>query len=356
LRGLKRGCLIAIGVLAFVILFWGVIPFAILPNSLGWGVAMPVISLPGEALIGTKESPVLTNTFVGTLLADVIVLLIAFSAVRDLKEVPGRLQNIFEFMVEALYSLCQTVAGKNARKAFPLMATIFFFIITANWLELIPGVDSIGLMHCAEPGMTGYPRQGITLDVRGPLGAARQVATEADYQACEAALHGGEHDADTNAASYQGAEEGTPLYIVTPFVRAATTDLNQTLALAIVAMVMVQVLGYRSLGIGYFIKFINLPALRNIRKKPVGALYFFAGLLELISEFIKVISFTFRLFGNIFAGQVLLFVMTFLVAWFVPVVFYGLELFVGAIQAFVFAMLFLVFSSMAMAGHGDEHH
>ena len=91
----------------------------------------------------------------------------------------------------------------------------------------------------------------------------------------------------------------------------------------------------------------------------MGAMDFVVGLLEIISELAKIVSFGFRLFGNIFAGQVLLFVMTFLVATLLPAIFYGLELFVGLIQAFVFSMLLLVFSTMAMAGHGhddEEHH
>ncbi|MBN1565162.1 MAG: F0F1 ATP synthase subunit A, partial [Anaerolineae bacterium] len=125
------------------------------------------------------------------------------------------------------------------------------------------------------------------------------------------------------------------------------------------AFIAIQVFGVQALGISYFAKFINTPALGNMDKNPMGAMDFVVGLLEIISELAKIVSFGFRLFGNIFAGQVLLFVMTFLVATLLPAIFYGLELFVGLIQAFVFAMLLLVFSTMAMAGHGhddEEHH
>ncbi|GAB4439425.1 MAG: F0F1 ATP synthase subunit A [Anaerolineae bacterium] len=367
----QRGCLIAIGTLVFAIVVCG-LSLVVLPQNFGLAVALPVIQMPGEVLIGTEEAPVLTNTMVATLLADAVVLLLAFLVVRNLKEIPGRLQSIFEMLVEALSSLAKSVAGEKARLVFPLMATIFIFVLTANWLELIPGVDSVGIMHCAKPGQTGYPRQGVLLDVREPLGGSGQVATEADYHACEAALHPDEHADEAAAGETAAGEEaagedagahsavaeaGTPLYVVTPFVRAAATDLNFTLAIALVAMVTVQILGFRSLGMSYLYKFINLPALGNVAKKPMGIMDLFVGFLELISEVAKVISFTFRLFGNIFAGQILLFVLPFLIAWILPSVAYGLELFVGAIQAFVFAMLFAAFSGVAMAGHGhdDEH-
>ncbi len=360
----QRGCVIFIVVLVIGVVACG-LSLSVLPQNLGLAVALPVIQLPGEVLIGTEDAPVLTNTMVATLIADAIVLLLGFLVVRNLKAIPDKLQGIFEMLVEGLGNLAKSVAGEKARLVFPLMATIFLFVLTANWLELIPGVDSIGVMHCAKPGVTGYPRQGVLLDVRAPLGGSGKVATEADYEACEAALHPEEHEveaapegeaaaSESAAAEGEVAEAGTPLYVVTPFVRASATDLNFTLAIALIAMVTVQILGFRSLGIAYIYKFVNLPALGNAGKKPMGVMDFIVGFLELISEVAKIISFTFRLFGNIFAGQILLFVTPFLIAWLLPSVAYGLELFVGAIQAFVFAMLFAVFSGVAMAGHGHE--
>ena len=134
-----------------------------------------------------------------------------------------------------------------------------------------------------------------------------------------------------------------------PFLRAANTDVNMTLAIALVAMIMVHYWGFSILGaFGHAGKFINF------REGPVG---FFVGLLELISELAKVISFTFRLFGNIFAGEVLLMAMGFLLPLIGLIPFMGLELFVGVIQAFIFAMLTLVFAAMASVSHGgDDHH
>ena len=133
-----------------------------------------------------------------------------------------------------------------------------------------------------------------------------------------------------------------------PFLRSANADINVTLAMAIVAMVMVHYWGLSILGaVGHLGKFINF------REGPIG---FFVGILEIISEIAKVISFTFRLFGNIFAGEVLLMAMGFLLPLIGIIPFMGLELFVGIIQAFIFSMLTLVFASMASISHGGEHH
>jgi len=124
----------------------------------------------------------------------------------------------------------------------------------------------------------------------------------------------------------------------------------------LITMFMVQVFGVRALGGSYFYKFVNIP---ELRRGGLGIMMFIVGFLELISEVARILSFTFRLLGNIFAGGVLLLVMTFIVPFFIPMPFLGLELFVGFIQALVFAMLALVFMNMAMASHGDhaeEHH
>lgn len=129
-----------------------------------------------------------------------------------------------------------------------------------------------------------------------------------------------------------------------PLLRAPTADLNTTLALAIVAFIFIELEGISHLGLsGHLRKFFINP----LRDK-IG---FFVGILELLSEFTRIISFSFRLFGNIFAGEVLLAIMTFLIPLLVPVPFLGMEIFTGFIQAFVFAMLTLVFSSLAVSSH-----
>ena len=131
------------------------------------------------------------------------------------------------------------------------------------------------------------------------------------------------------------------------------TDLNAPLALAIMSFVFVEYWAFSTLGFGYLKKFFAFGNL--LRGKPMGIIDVFVGLLELISELIRVVSFTARLFGNIFAGEVLLLMMSFLVPLVLIDIFYGLELFIGLIQAFVFAMLTLVFAQTAVAQHGDGH-
>ena len=140
--------------------------------------------------------------------------------------------------------------------------------------------------------------------------------------------------------------------ILAPYFRSVMTDITAPLAIAIFSFIFVEFWGLQSLGMGYLGKFFAFGA---IKKGPLGIIDIFVGILELVSEFSRIVSFTFRLFGNIFAGEVLLLMMTFLVPFLLVDVFYGLELFVGLIQAFVFAMLTTVFAVTAVSHHGGEH-
>ncbi len=139
-------------------------------------------------------------------------------------------------------------------------------------------------------------------------------------------------------------ENSKKLGLVIPYFRGVYSDINNTLALGIIAFFCIEFWGFQSLGLGYLKKFFNLNGINS-----------FVGILELLSEFIRVISFAFRLFGNIFAGEVLILMLTFLVPFLAVDIIYGLELFVGFIQASVFALLVLVFATMASESH-DEHH
>ncbi len=130
-----------------------------------------------------------------------------------------------------------------------------------------------------------------------------------------------------------------------PILRAPTADINTALALALITMVTVQYYGFKFLGFGYLKKFFNFT-------NPING---FVGILELVSEFSKIISFTFRLFGNIFAGEVLISVMAFLIPLGLPIPFYALEVFVGLIQGLVFLMLSTVFMNTATHAHEAEH-
>ena len=316
----------------------------------------PTVSLPAETVFNLGPLSV-TNTLIVTVIVDIVLILFTLRATRKIRkgapdaEIPRGAQNIFELIIDMLYGLSKSVAGSKAIKIFPWMATIFLFVLFANWTELFPGIESFGFIEPAHEGI-GFPKvelipgvlytvdqsQPIVVSEAGVSPAADSVAAEAEQQQ---AAEGGEHQ---------------EAFVVLPFFRTPTSDINTTLALALITMVMVQVFGVRALGGRYFFKFVNIP---ELRRGGLGIMMFIVGFLELISEIARILSFTFRLLGNIFAGGVLLLVMTFIVPFFIPMPFLGLELFVGFIQALVFAMLALVFMNMAMQSHGDhgeEHH
>ncbi len=236
-----------------------------------------------------------------------------------------------EALLEALYGLTETTAGKWAQSIFPWVGTIVLLVLIVNWTELIPGVDSIGLIHHDDEG---YPLQTLA-----SLGETEVVTVVRPEQVAEApGAEAGEHGAD--------------LYSIVPFVRVTSTDLNFTVSLALISVFMTQVFGIRALGASYFTKFFNVKTL--FTRPMFGAIDFGVGLLELVSEVSKILSFAFRLFGNIFAGTVLLFVIGSLVPVFAQTLFLMLEFFVGLIQALIFGMLSMVFMAQATAGHGDE--
>lgn len=243
------------------------------------------ISLAAEKIFHIGNFPI-TNTLLMAWVVMVILAAAAFILSRKKMELaPKGLQNIVEIFVETFLKITQSVIGekKLSEKALPLVATFFIFILLANWMGILPGVGTIGL---------------------------------------------------------EKISAGEKIFV--PFFRSAYSDLNMTLALAIISILAVQIFGIASLGLfKYAKKFINFQS-------PVA---FFVGILELISEFAKIISFSFRLFGNIFAGEVLLIVIAFLVPFVAPVPFMFLEIFVGFIQALVFTMLTLVFIKMATIAH-----
>ena len=265
----------------------------------------------------------LTNTMVSMLLVDAVMLGIAFfirrMVLRSEGRVPGGWLGGIEAILDFIYGLTEKTAGKKwVKTVFPFFAIIFTYVLVANWMELLPGIESVGLLEPkpAGEGFVAHELGFLNLYILKPY----------------------------------PADEG---YGLVPFVRTLTTDINFTLALAIFSIVMVQVVGFKALGIQYFSKFFNV---KQLRKRPfMGFIDLAVGFLELISEFSKVISFTFRLFGNVFAGMVIIIVIGTLVPM-LPVqsIFLGVELFFGAIQALVFGMLTMVFMSMALHAHGKE--
>lgn len=262
------------------------------------------VSISAETIAQLGGFNITNSMFTGVLVS---VLLLAFAYWFHTKKVKfkkiDRLQNLVEILIEGLFNLCKDIAGeKKARHFFPLVATLFIYILINNWFGLIPGVNTI---------VVNEPIQLAAINTA-------HAATEA-------------------ASSHDQA-------VQVPILRAATADLNATIGLALISMVMVQYYGVKYLGASYFEKFFNF---KN------GPIFTFVGILELLSDISKVISFAFRLFGNIFAGEVLLVVIASLAAILVPVPFIGLEIFVGFVQALVFAMLTLVFINVATVSH--EH-
>lgn len=290
---------------------------------------LPHIQLPAE---NVSEVPLfgdffLTNTMVATVIADVILILMAIAvsrAVRSGELIPKGIPGAIEAILEVINNLTESTAGKWAKSIFPYFATITLLVLIVNWMELIPGVDSIGRLEHAD--------HGHQVEEVIPGSNIWTILSERDA---------GEH------AEHNGG------YNLVPYVRVASTDLNFTVALALISVLMTQVMGVRALGATYFTKFINVG---GIFKRPIfGFIDFFVGLLELLSELSKLLSFSFRLFGNIFAGTVLLFVIGTLIPVFVQSLFLGLEFFVGLIQAVVFGMLTMVFMAQATQGHGEHH-
>lgn len=312
----KRGCLgcsfpMLIGLMVvFLVLL--IVGFAIGPlgqslfGDIGlpdWlSVPRPEPELPAEVVFHIFGFSV-TNSIIAAWITIIFLVGVSYAVTRRMKLVPGRLQAAFEFLLGWLYDLCCSVAGeKNGRKFFPVVATIFLFVGFNAWLALLPGFGSItvGEVHLLRP---------------------------------------------------------------------ANTDINMPLALALVSFVFVEFFGLRTLGARYLSKFFNVKELRQGMRQMfkgrfkaglsglfTGAMNVFTGLLEGLSEFIRIISLTFRLFGNMTAGEILLLVAAFLVPYLFAIPFYGLELLIGFIQAIIFSGLTLIFLTLAVAPHEVEEH
>lgn len=298
--------------------------------------AGPHVSLSAETLFqfGPLEvsNSILTSTVISALL--ILVALIVRTQITSTDK-PKGIQNFFELIVESLYNMVHSVTNDHRKTVvfLPLIASFFIFILTNNWFGLLPGVGTIGITkdeHASIPAV---------MSVEPAMAATEVTDTHATDDHGDEIIEASSHDLEDGAEVSHG--ESHEIFV--PIFRPGTADLNTTLALAIFSVFAVQIMGIQFQGLNYFSKFINFSS-------PI---MFFVGILEIISEFAKIVSFAFRLFGNIFAGEVLLVVIGYLTKIIVPVPFYGLEVFVGFIQALVFAMLSLVFFNMATQGH--EH-
>ena len=267
-----------------------VLALAVAVVGLGMGaLGASVLPVPEVHLAPQKVFAVggftVTNTLLSAWLTTVVIVLLFGLGTRKMSIVPGRLQGLLEFLIEALYGFVKSIAGEYyARRFFPVLATMFLFVAFNAWMALLPI----------------YPSVGFTAE-------------------------GSEH-------------------VTTHLLRSAGTDINMPLALAVISFVFFESWGFRVHKFGYLKEFFRFG-------NPIQT---FIGLLEFISHFIRVISFTFRLFGNMLAGEIVLFMMTFLTVFMTPIIFYGLEILVGGVQALVFMGLTLVFTSMAVASHGGH--
>ena len=303
----------------------------------------PVVILAAEPTglhIGSFQ---ITNSILATLLTDVILIIIAFGAYRFVKSgklVPSGFYNAFEAIFEFLWNSVEGSAGKWAKRIFPIPATIFLLIFFANMVKLVPGFESIGRI---EQSPTGSGYAPVTLF---HIGSIEVVTVDKSQPVIAATSEGGTGE--------ESASTSCTACAIVPFLRGSATDLNFPLALAIITVILTQVYGAWAIGPGYFSKYFQVKQL--VSGGIFGMINFAVGILEAILEFAKVLSFTFRLFGNIFAGALLLSIIGALVAVAIPPFLYGFEVFFGTIQAYVFFLLATVFISSATIAHIGEHH
>ncbi|MFZ2205237.1 MAG: F0F1 ATP synthase subunit A [Minisyncoccia bacterium] len=247
-----------------------------------------------------------TNSVITSWLTLIVITVLALAIRLKIKKIPGKLQNFFEIIMDGALSLCDQVTGdrKISKKVFPFSLTLFFFILISNWLGLVPFLGSLGF------------------------------------------------------TSFEG---GNAAFV--PLFRSATADINTTLALSIVVVIASNIFGIFMVGLWKtFNKYVNLISLGSVftkvKKDPtvliVAPINFFVGVLELVGEMAKIASLSFRLFGNVFAGEVLLASMGAIMSYLVPAPFLFLEVFVGLIQAVVFSLLATVYFAMAAQDH-TEH-
>jgi F-type H+-transporting ATPase subunit a len=268
------------------------------------------IQIPPEVIFYIGPLPV-TNALLGTWISTIALLLVFYFGTRRRDLIPSGMQNAVEWIIEYLLNLTEGVAGKvKARKFFPLVAAFFIFILFCNLLDIFPGVDTIGTVNL-EALRLSHLRPPTTIFLLGEYSDK-----------------------------------------LTPWVRPGTSDLNLTLALALVSVIVTQVLGFMALGAKQQLsKYFNFKAFKHGFQGPIE---FFVGLIELVTELSRILSFSFRLFGNIFAGSAVLAVFAWLLPFVSDAIFIPLEIFVGFVQALIFALLTLVFMEIGTTSHEIE--
>jgi F-type H+-transporting ATPase subunit a len=262
------------------------------------------ITLFAEPILHSKNLNI-TNALLTSWVSVLVIILLAVIIRLKMREIPKKLQSLFEMVIEGGLSLCDQVTNnrKLSQKIFPIAISVFFFILINNWLGIMP-FGGFGLIESGEHGKAFIP-----------------------------------------------------------FLRGGTADVNTTLALAVMAVLGANIFGIFSIGLWKtFNKYVNLKALGGIitkvRKDPtviiVAPITFFVGIIEVAGEFAKIASLSFRLFGNVFAGEVLLVSMAALVPYIVPIPFLFLEILVGLVQALIFSILLIVYFTISASDHDHE--
>lgn len=267
-------------------------------------------NIPPDVIFRPFGFPI-TNTLFCTWITIVLMAIVIYFGTRKRNLIPSGFQNFVEWGVEGILNLVVGVVGKEkAKKFFPLVGTFFFFALFANMLNIFPGIDTIGWID------------------QGKVAAAHLSAPSSFL------LFGNYTDK------------------IIPWFRPPTTDLNVTFSMALISVVVTQIFGFVTLGAGtHLSKYFKFKELFTHGFQ--GPIEFFVGLVELVTEVSRLLSFAFRLFGNIFAGSAVLAVFAFLVPALGDVIFIPFEIFVALVQALVFALLTLVFLEMATTSH--EH-
>lgn len=341
-------------------------------------IPQPIFEIKGESLweiaiipgaahsLGTLE---IRNTLLTSWCIVAFIVILAFVSGRSLKWLPSGWQNFIEAIIEGIHGLVVNTAGeKNGRRFFWVIATFLIYIAISNWFALLPIFNTVGKIEPVAAETSEFHKEAMVVSKTAGFSViglkTKLIDLEADYSACDS-LTGEEKTSckeEANQAAIDQAKDkhnigsNEKLAVMAPYFRSVNTDLMTPLSLAIASAIFVEFWGISTLGIaGYGSKFVNTKKLRQ-GNLLMGAIDVFVGVLEFIAETARLISFSFRLFGNMLAGEILLLVMTFMLpfAFFVVGIFYGLEIFVGAIQAFVFGMLTLVFAVLAVSGHGDH--
>jgi F-type H+-transporting ATPase subunit a len=291
----------------------------------------PEVSLAPEVIWNPGGVFPITNTLLCTWITIIALVAFFYFGTRKAALIPSGFQNFVEWVIEFLLNLVNSVVGTRRDKAarfFPWVASFFIFILVANLMDVLPGIDTIGSVKGQE--IAALPANCGT--VLGFLPACRPISLGPIQLLF-----------------------GNISNLITPWFRPPTTDLNLTVAMALLSVGATQFFGFYHLGAKeHLLKYFNFRALR---KGPLGLIDLVVGLLEIISETARIISFSFRLFGNIFAGSLVLAAFAFILPFISTIIFIPFEIFVAVMQALIFALLTLVFMEIGTTSHeAHEEH